>query len=58
MVRSGNIVGLSEADFDALPEMEQQARLADAREKLLAAGAHVVIDTVTDLRTALDSLNP
>ncbi len=56
VVRSGNIVGLSERDLDALPHDERKARFAVARETLLAAGAHLVIDTVADLPEALEQL--
>jgi len=56
VVRSGNIVGLSEADLAALPSAELDARLDAARAALTAAGAHVVIDTVADLPLALDRL--
>ena len=56
MVRSSNIVGLSEADLAALPAPELAARLDAARAALTAAGAHIVIDTVADLPAALDAL--
>jgi phosphonoacetaldehyde hydrolase len=56
VVRSGNIVGLSQADLDALSPEDREARFAAAREKLLAAGAHLVIDTVADLPAALETL--
>ncbi|MCW2410721.1 MULTISPECIES: phosphonoacetaldehyde hydrolase [unclassified Sphingobium] len=56
VVRSGNIVGLSEDALMALPVSEREARLAAARETLLAAGAHLVIDTVANLTDALAQL--
>lgn len=53
---SGNSVGLSAEELGALPEEEQAARIAVAREVLQAAGAHLVIDTVADLPEALAQL--
>jgi phosphonoacetaldehyde hydrolase len=52
---SGNGVGLSAAALAALPIDERAARIATARADLLAAGAHVVIDTVADLPQVMDS---
>jgi phosphonoacetaldehyde hydrolase len=46
---SGNALGLPYAEYAALPDGEREARLAPARESLLAAGASFVIDTVAEL---------
>lgn len=56
VVHSGNIVGLSEQALSALSPSDRESRLALARDRLLAAGAHMVIDTVADLPDALPSL--
>lgn len=53
---SGNALGLSRADYNALNPDDRAARVAAARERLLAAGAHQVIDTVADLPAALAQL--
>ena len=53
---SGNGVGLSAEDLDTLPQHERRQKIAIAREVLLAAGAHAVIDTVADLPALLNSL--
>lgn len=53
---SGNRVGLSEADLAVLAPAERAARIGQAGDALRRAGAHVVIDTVADLATALDQL--
>jgi phosphonoacetaldehyde hydrolase len=50
---SGNGVGLSFADFEALAGPERRARVAQAADALAAAGAHLVVDTVADLPQAL-----
>jgi phosphonoacetaldehyde hydrolase len=46
---SGNAFGLSEADAAALTPADFQRRRRAAAEKLEAAGAHYVIDSVADL---------
>ncbi|WP_119084476.1 phosphonoacetaldehyde hydrolase [Altererythrobacter sp. B11] len=53
---TGNALGLSAADLAALPAAEREARLAAARARLSAAGAHRVIDSVADLPAALAEL--
>jgi phosphonoacetaldehyde hydrolase len=46
---SGNEVGLSLADWEALTSTEQQQRRQVAYTRLRASGAHYVIDSITDL---------
>lgn len=46
---SGNEVGLSEADWEALSPAEQQRRRYVAYSRLRAGGAHYVIDSIADL---------
>lgn len=46
---SGNLFGLTEAETRALPPDEFARRRDAAAARLLAAGAHYVIDTVADL---------
>lgn len=53
---SGNGVGLSKQALDALAPDERAARIERARQALLNAGAHLVIDTVADLPRALMEL--
>jgi len=53
---SGNAVGLSLDEWQALGETEQAAHRERANAKLRAAGAHEVIDTVAELLPALDRL--
>lgn len=53
---SGNIVGLSQQDLEAIPAAEREHLVQKARERLSAAGAHVVIDTIADFPTAVDEL--
>jgi phosphonoacetaldehyde hydrolase len=55
--RSGNEVGRTEAELSALPAAERQALLGAARAKLLAAGAHAVLETVAELPGLIDGIN-
>jgi phosphonoacetaldehyde hydrolase len=54
VLRSSNDVGCTEEEWDALLAAEQARRLAECREKLLAAGAHAVIETLAELPAVLD----
>jgi phosphonoacetaldehyde hydrolase len=56
VLRTGNEVGLSAEDLGRLSEEHLQPLLGTARAKLLAAGAHAVIDTIADLPDLLPSL--
>jgi len=56
VARTGNMIGLSAEDFDALAPAEQATRLENARTALSAAGAHEVVDAVADCERALDAV--
>lgn len=56
VAKTGNELGLSRADAEALPADELQARLDAICERLLAAGAHYVIDSVADLPPVIDHI--
>lgn len=51
VARTGSEVGLTAEALAALPAAEQAQRIAHARTRLLAAGAHHVVDAVADLPT-------
>lgn len=53
---SGNMVGLSLAEWQALPEAEQAARRAVAAAKHKALGADYVVDSVADLMPVLEAI--
>jgi phosphonoacetaldehyde hydrolase len=53
---SGNEIGLSLADWEALPVADQRQRRARAHQRLLAGGAHYVIDSIADLPRCLDAI--
>jgi phosphonoacetaldehyde hydrolase len=48
VARTGNMIGLTAAEFAALPAIDRTARLTAARSKLGKAGAHYVIDSVNN----------
>lgn len=54
---TGNAVGLSYAELQALPSKEREARFANARAELQQAGAHYVVDSVADLDAVLDDID-
>lgn len=56
LAKSGNMVGLSESELAALDPAEQASKLASARERMTACGAHFVIDSVAELPAVLDAI--
>jgi phosphonoacetaldehyde hydrolase len=54
---TGNAIGLSLAEFEALAAAEKKSRLDAARADLAAAGAHYVIDTFDQLDAVLDDID-
>jgi phosphonoacetaldehyde hydrolase len=57
VLRSSSDVGCTEHEWAALPPAEQRRRLTACREKLLAAGAHAVVETLAELPAVLDGLD-
>jgi phosphonoacetaldehyde hydrolase len=57
VVRTGNMVGLTQTQFAALSPAEQETRLQTARERLLEAGTHYVIDSVADFDPVFDEID-
>lgn len=57
VVRTGNEIGLSEKNLEALPEEERDERFRAAREKFLTLGAHYVIDSVAELLPVIDEIS-
>ncbi|WP_116474879.1 phosphonoacetaldehyde hydrolase [Zobellella maritima] len=53
---SGNEVGLSLSDWQALAEAEQARLRRQAHERLAAAGAHYVIDTIAELPGVIEDI--
>jgi phosphonoacetaldehyde hydrolase len=57
ILRSSSEVGCTVLEWDALPRAEQVRRLAVCREKLLAAGAHAVVETLAELPALLSDID-
>lgn len=56
VVDSSSEVGCTEEELAALPEPERRLRFDTARQRLRQAGAHAVIDTLTELPACLRTL--
>jgi phosphonoacetaldehyde hydrolase len=54
---TGNMLGLSQMEFEALSASEREACLASARVELKKAGAHYVVDSVADVDPVLDDID-
>jgi phosphonoacetaldehyde hydrolase len=54
---TGNMNGLSLAEFQALSTPQQEARLAGARAELEKAGAHYVVDSLADVDPVLNDID-
>jgi len=54
--QTGNMVGLTEQEWQALPDAERARRLQDSRRKFLDAGAHYVVDTLAEIDRVLDQI--
>jgi phosphonoacetaldehyde hydrolase len=53
---TGNEVGLTAAEYGALPGEEQRRLSQAATERLFAAGAHYVVDSISDVMPVLDGI--
>lgn len=56
VAKTGNELGLSRANVEALPTDDLRGRLDAIRARLLTAGAHYVIDGVADLLPVIDHI--
>lgn len=56
VAQTGNMIGVTEEGWQNWSESERSKRLQDARGKLLAAGAHYVIDTLADFGGVVDEI--
>jgi phosphonoacetaldehyde hydrolase len=54
---TGNEVGWTEAEMNALDDSERRSRVAEARQRLAAAGAHYVVDSVAGCDKILDEID-
>jgi phosphonoacetaldehyde hydrolase len=56
MAQTGNMIGLTQEQWQALPDDEKSKRRQTAHRKLEAAGAHYVIDTLANLDWVVDQI--
>jgi len=56
VAQTGNMVGVTEEEWHALSSGERTQRLQRARQQLLDAGAHYVIDTMAEISQVLDQI--
>lgn len=54
---SGNLMGLSQDELEALPSDERGAKLDRARNQLISGGADFVIDSVADIPETIEQIN-
>lgn len=54
---TGNAIGLSRDEFYGLSETERESLLIQARKELQNAGAHYVVDSLTDVIPVLDDID-
>jgi phosphonoacetaldehyde hydrolase len=57
ITKTGNELGLSQAEVEALPAHELESRLSAASDRLLHAGAHFVIPAVAELPVVIAQIN-
>jgi phosphonoacetaldehyde hydrolase len=56
LAKTGNEIGLSEAEVAALPEEELESRLRSAYQRLGQAGAHYVVDGIGDVPAVIEEI--
>ncbi len=54
---TGNMLGANYSEWQAMPAGERETRLASAREKMLASGAHYVVNGISDCLELVDKIN-
>jgi phosphonoacetaldehyde hydrolase len=54
---TGNMIGLSQKEFEVLAKPEREARLVEARAELEKAGAHYVVDSLAEVDPVLDDID-
>ena len=54
---TGNEVGWTEHEMNALDDTGRRSRIAEARQRLAAAGAHYVVDSVAGCEGVLDEID-
>ena len=56
LAKTGNEIGLTEEEIDALPAEQYQLRIERAYERMAQSGAHYVVDGISDAVACLDDI--
>ena len=57
IVKTGNEMGLTEADLNALDPAELDARVGEIRDRFEAAGAHYILDRTAEVIPVIEDIN-
>lgn len=57
LAKTGNEMGLTATEIDALDPNELQVKLARARKRMAQSGAHYVVDGIGDCNAVIDDIN-
>jgi phosphonoacetaldehyde hydrolase len=57
LAKTGNEMGMTEQELNALPPDARKAKLARAYQRMYQTGAHYVVDTIADVVPLLDEIN-
>ena len=57
VAKTGNMIGMSQEEIEALPAQELADRLETARGRMHTAGAHFVVDHVVEVPALIDVIN-
>ena len=57
IVTGSNEMGVSEEEYNSRPAEEWESLKKEVRERMLAAGAHFVLDTIAELPACIEKIN-
>lgn len=57
IVITGNEMGLTQTDLEALSSEERERRILDIRDRFKAAGAHYILDRTADVIPVIQEIN-
>ena len=57
IVTGSNEMGVSEDEYNSRPAEEWESLKKEVRERMLAAGAHFVLDTIAELPACIEKIN-
>ena len=57
IVTGSNEMGVSEEEYNSPPAEEWESLKKEVRERMLAAGAHFVLDTIAELPACIEKIN-